>query len=80
MSNLRGNSRGLGRFLVQRGHLMKPEDITLRTTSRQFHYETLSRQIEECNDIKELKEQLRSWIRLYMKQQETLGLIGVPGE
>ena len=59
---------------------LTPEDIKLTTASRQFHYETLSRQIEECNDIKELKEQLRSWIRLYMKQQETLSTIGVPGE
>ena len=59
---------------------MKPEEITLKTTSKQFHYETLSREIEECNDIKELKEQLRSWIRLYMKQQETLSSIGVPSE
>ena len=54
---------------------LKPEDIKLTTTSRQFHYETLSRQIEECNDIKILKEQLRAWIRLYMKQQETVAKI-----
>lgn len=51
---------------------LTPEDIKLTTASRQFHYETLSRQIEECNDIKVLKEQLRAWIRLYMKQQETV--------
>jgi len=52
---------------------MKPEEIVLSTTTRQFHYETLSREIEGCNDVNELKEQLRSWIKLYMKQQETLG-------
>ena len=54
---------------------LTPEDIKLTTASRQFHYETLSRQIEECNDIKVLKEQLRAWIRLYMKQQETVAKI-----
>lgn len=54
---------------------MKPEDIKLTTTSRQFHYETLSRGIEDCNDITELKKQLRAWIKLYMKQQETLARI-----
>ena len=57
---------------------MNPEDIKLNTTTREFHYETLSREIEECNDIKELKQQLRSWIRLYMKQQETMGSLGIP--
>lgn len=51
---------------------MRPEDIHLSTTSRQFHYETLSRDIENCNDITELKQQLRAWIKLYMKQQETV--------
>jgi len=57
---------------------MKPEEITLSTTSRQFHYETISRQLEECNDVKELKEICRAWIKLYMKQQETLTMIGIP--
>ncbi len=50
---------------------MKPEEIKLTTTSRQFHYETLSREIEVCDDIEELKTQLRAYIRLYLKQQET---------
>lgn len=57
---------------------MNPNDIELKTTSRQFHYETLSRDIEECNDIKVLKDQLRAWIKLYMKQQETMSHIGIP--
>ena len=58
---------------------MKPEEIVQSTTTRQFHYETLSREIEGCNDVNELKEQLRSWIKLYMKQQETLGSMGIKG-
>jgi len=57
---------------------MNPDDIKLETTSRQFHYETLSRDIEECNDVKVLKNQLRAWIKLYMKQQETMTRIGIP--
>lgn len=51
---------------------MEPTEIELSTTSREFHYETLSREIEECNDINELKKQLRAYIRLYLKQQETV--------
>ena len=57
---------------------MNPDDIKLETTSRQFHYETLSRDIEKCNDVKVLKNQLRAWIKLYMKQQETMTRIGIP--
>jgi|TARA_B100000073_G_scaffold136067_1_gene111656 hypothetical protein len=57
---------------------MKPEDINLTTTSRQFTYETISRQLDGCNDIEELREICRAWVKLYMKQQETVSAIGLP--
>ncbi len=57
---------------------MKPEDIIIKTQSKAFHYEILSREIENCNDLNALKNQLRLWIKLYMKQQETLTQLGNP--
>lgn len=57
---------------------MNPDTITLSTPSRSFAYETFSRDIEGCNDIRELKEILRCYVKLYYKQQETLSSIGIP--
>jgi hypothetical protein len=51
---------------------MKSSDIKLESPSKAFEYEKLSREIEECNDIDTLKEMCRCYIKLHMKQQETL--------
>ena len=52
-----------------------PSSITLSSPSKQFAYEKLSRQIEECNDRDTLKDALRCYIKLYFKQQETISVI-----
>jgi len=51
---------------------MKPEEINLTSTMKMFEYEKLSREIEECDDVKTLKEMLRCQVKLYMKLQETI--------
>jgi hypothetical protein len=57
---------------------MNPDTITLSTPSRSFAYEKMSRDIESCDDIREVKDMLRCYVKLYLKQQETLNSIGVP--
>jgi hypothetical protein len=54
---------------------MKSSDIELSTTYRQFAFERISREIESCNDIVILKEALRSYVKLFFKQQETISNI-----
>jgi hypothetical protein len=54
-----------------------PNEVVLQSTAKLFEYEKLSRQIEECNDIDTLKDMARCWIKLYMKQQETMRIIGL---
>ena len=49
---------------------MNPDDIILDTTFRMFQYEKLSREIESCNDIDELKNMCRCYIKLHLKHQE----------
>ena len=51
---------------------MKPSDVELESTSKLFEYEKLSREIEECNDIEALKNMLRCYIKLHMKEQEVI--------
>ena len=54
-----------------------PAEIVLHSTAKMFEYERLSRQIEECDDIDMLRDMARCWIKLYMKQQETMRSIGL---
>ncbi len=54
-----------------------PAEIVLQSTAKMFEYEKLSRQIEECDDIDMLRDMARCWIKLYMKQQETMKTIGL---
>ena len=50
---------------------MDPSDIKLETPSKMFEYEKLSREIESCDDVDTLKQMTRSFIKLYLKHQET---------
>ena len=54
-----------------------PAEIVLQSTAKMFEYEKLSRHIEECDDIDTLRDMARCWIKLYMKQQETMRTIGL---
>ena len=54
-----------------------PAEIVLQSTAKMFEYEKLSRQIEECDNMDVLRDMARCWIKLYMKQQETMRTIGL---
>ena len=56
----------------QRTNLMNPDDITLDKPSKSFEYEKISRDIEKMEDIELVKNMARCWVKLYLKQQETL--------
>ena len=55
---------------------LKPEDIELKSVTKSFEFEKLSREIESCNDIETLRRLTKLSIKLMFKQQETLTLIG----
>ena len=59
---------------------MDPNNITLNTPSKSFAYEKMSRDIEECKDVKILQNALRCYVKLYFKQQETMSIIGLPDQ
>jgi len=54
---------------------MKPEDIELRSTSQQFEYEKMSRDIDKCDDIEVLREMCKFLVRLEMKTRENYSII-----
>ena len=49
---------------------MDPSDIQLESTAKMFEYEKLSREIENCDDLEQLRQMARSFIKLYLKHQE----------
>ena len=49
-----------------------PSQITLESTTKLFEYEKISREIEECSDVDKIKDMLRCYVKLYMKQQEVM--------
>ena len=51
---------------------MNPDNIELENLSKIFEYEKISRELESCTNIDLLKNICRCYVKLYLKQQETL--------
>ncbi len=51
---------------------MNPNDISLDDINKMFEYEKLSRDIDSIEDIEILKNFTKSYIKLYLKQQEVV--------
>ena len=56
---------------------MDSNDITLNSIVKLFEYEKQCREIDECNDIDELRDMLKTYIKLYLKQQEVVSSLGL---
>jgi len=54
---------------------MNPDNIKLDNLSKIFEYEKISRELESCTNIDLLKNICRCYVKLYLKQQETLTLL-----
>lgn len=51
---------------------MDPDKISLESINRMFEYEKLSRDLDSIDDIETLRNYAKSYIKLYMKQQEVI--------
>ena len=51
---------------------MDPNSISLENINKMFEYEKLSRDIDSIDDIETLKKFAKSYIKLYLKQQEVV--------
>ena len=56
---------------------MHPDDIILTNTEKLFQYQVQVREIDECDDIEELRIALKGVLKLFMKQQEVVGEMGM---
>jgi hypothetical protein len=51
---------------------MNPDNIPLEDINKMFVYEKLSRDIDSIDDINLLRDYTKSYIKLYLKQQEVV--------
>lgn len=58
---------------------MDPDQITLENLSKSFEYAKISNEIDSCDDIEIVKTIAKSWVKLYLKQQETVSRLGLEG-
>ena len=56
---------------------MNPDDIQLTSIAKSFEYEKLAQEVDTIDDIKVVKEMLKSYIKLYLKQKETFSSIAM---
>lgn len=54
---------------------MNPDDIELENINKLFEYEKIIRDIDSITDIEILRKFTKSYVKLYLKQQEVLSKI-----
>lgn len=56
---------------------MNPNDIELKNLNKIFEYERLSRELDNCNNLNEIKEKAKYCVKLYLSTIETYTDLGV---
>jgi len=56
---------------------MHPDDIILTNTAKLFQYQIQVIEIDKCDNIEELRNSLKSALKLFMKQQEVVASLGI---
>ena len=57
---------------------MDPDSIELKKFVKEFAYQQIAKDIDNCDDRDMLKNIAKSFAKLYYKQQETISIIGIP--
>jgi hypothetical protein len=51
---------------------MNPSEIVLENLTKNFEYERIAREIDSCENIEQVKNIAKSYVKLHLKYQETL--------
>lgn len=57
---------------------MRHEDVKLEDFSKSFEFEKLSRDIDSIDNVHELRNLVKCYIKLYIKQQEVVSQLALP--
>jgi hypothetical protein len=52
--------------------IMNPDDIKLESMGKSFEYEKVAREIDSIEDVKMLRKVAKSYVKLFLKQKETI--------
>lgn len=58
---------------------MDPDQIELKNLSKGFEYVKLAKEIDSCDDKNTLRDIAKSYVKLYLKQQEVVAGLGLEG-
>jgi hypothetical protein len=56
---------------------MNPSDIELKNLSKIFEYEKMSRELDNCSNIEEIREKAKYCLKLYLGTLEAFSDMGV---
>mgnify|MGYP003345582398 FL=1 len=56
---------------------MDPQKIELENLSKNFEYEKISREIDLCENLEQLRNIAKSYVKLYFKQQEVVASLSL---
>jgi hypothetical protein len=56
---------------------MNHEELKLENVSKLFEFEKISRELDTCTNIDLLRNICKCYVKLYMKQQETMSYIKI---
>ena len=51
---------------------LDPSSIDLETLSKSFQYEKISRELDECDNIDEIRDAAKCFVKLYLKTTEAM--------
>ena len=57
---------------------MDPEQIELENLSKSFEYFKFAAEVDQISDVEQLRNIVKSYYKLYLKQQEVVVKFGVP--
>ena len=59
--------------------MSESEQYQFKSVAKQFEYEKISREIDGCDDVQELRKMLKNYVQLHFRTQEILlnDLMGV---
>ena len=58
---------------------MDPDEIKLSGLSKEFVYQKIANELDECNSISLMRDIAKSYAKLYLKQQEVVSGLGLQG-
>lgn len=56
---------------------MNPDDIQLKNLSKIFEYEKMSRELDNCENLEEIREKSKYCIKLYLSTLEQFTEMGI---